>query len=111
MVHKENPKAEKSKLVKTLLSIVKKQFTKAEPEIPRYIRLSGKELFATANSLGKRIEVPVVSDYHGGQTSVIGRLMSMSYDSFENRSTVTINGPHFTAVVNIRPDTDVTVYL
>jgi hypothetical protein len=79
-----------------------------ELEVPRHRWVTPEELGAY---IGKRVEVPVVDDRFGGQTNIIGRVSSISYESFDNRTTLEIHGPHFVATVDVYPEMRVIVHL
>lgn len=99
-------------MVKALLEIIKNQFTKKveEIEVPRHEWLTPTQLFGH-NCIGKLVEVPCFDPHYGGQTNVMGRVVSMSYDSFDRQTTLDIRGPHFTATVTLYPESMIKVYL
>lgn len=80
-----------------------------EPEVPRHEWVLAEDLFGS-KCFGKRVEVPVCDDYYG-QTNVVGRIVTMSYDSFNKRTTLEIQGPHFTATVDVYPEMQIMVHL
>lgn len=81
-----------------------------ELSVPRHAWVGPTELFGR-DYWGKRIEVPVLDDRFGGQTNVVGRLTSMTYDSSDRRTTLEIQGPHFVASVDIYPEMLIMVHL
>ena len=110
MVHKENTEKKESKLVKTLLEIIKNQFTKkVEPEIevPRHRWVTIDEIAAY---MGARVEVHAY-DRQIGQSSVVGQLRKIEYTSADGQMRLTIAGHHFVATADLFGNEGIMVHL
>jgi len=100
-------------MIKTLLDIIKKQFTREVPvepeevEVPRHKWVTIDDIAAY---LGSRVEVHAY-DSRLGQSSIIGQLRQIEYTSADRRMRLSIVGHNFAATADLFGNEGIMVHL